>query len=486
MIRDRASAETVDVCVVGAGPAGLVVALTLETLGRSVVLLESGGIRSSRAARELGDGDVEGEPYAGLARTRHRQIGGTPHIWDVVVDGRPAAKYAPLSPRDMASWPLGWQELRPFYVEAQELCGLGPFEYGAEHWSTAERRPFALDGTGLTSGVYQFGHADCFTRTLVDRVRSSDAITLVPSATVVGLDLDHGSRRMGALRIADERGRRDEVKARVVILACGAVENARLLLLSGAEEAHRSPWLGRCFQEHARDFSLVLVPQLPELLARASFYDLHRQDGVTIGGRLALREDAMERFRLPNASMTLVPRWRSGRGRSLLDSLLRGLGRKPQGRYGWSRMGASACDSFQVIMNLEHRPRPENRIELGDRKDRFGNPLPRLVLRWSEEEQAELERLRELLGDWFRGAKLGRLLPSRGQRPDLSAHHHAGTTRMAAEAGDGVVDPDGLVFGCENLYLAGASVFPSAGFANPTLTIVALALRLARQVATRL
>jgi choline dehydrogenase-like flavoprotein len=139
-------------------------------------------------------------------------------------------------------------------------------------------------------------------------------------------------------------------------------------------------------------------------------------------------------------------------------------------------------DAFQIVMNLEQQPQRSNRIELSDRSDRFGNVLPRLVLNWTEEEQARLERLRRLIGEWVAAAKLGRLLRVPGHRPDLNAHHHAGTTRMARQPADGVVDPDGLVFGFENLYIAGASVFPSAGFANPTLTIVALVLRLARQV----
>jgi choline dehydrogenase-like flavoprotein len=134
------------------------------------------------------------------------------------------------------------------------------------------------------------------------------------------------------------------------------------------------------------------------------------------------------------------------------------------------------------VLNLEQRPKESNRVLLGGRADRFGTPLPRLELAWSEEEQRELERLRELLARWFREAQLGRLSVTPGRPPDLNAHHHAGTTRMAGEPQDGVVDPQGRVFGFDNLYVTGASVFPRAGFANPTLTVVALALRLARHL----
>lgn len=487
MIQGSELREGSDVCVVGAGPAGLTLARMLGVAGRRVCLIESGGFHDSRLAQQLNDGDLEGEPYAGLQSTRHRQVGGTTNTWNVVVRGRSGAKYVPLSPRDLADWPIDWRELEPYYAQAQERCGLGPLEYGAERWATKARQPFSLDGTGLTSGVYQFGHADQFTRRMVEEIRGSRTVTTLPSVTVVGLSAERG--RVRGVRAIGEDGRPLEVEAAVVILACGAVENARLLLLQSGGEPSPSPWLGRGFMEHARDFSMTLVPESPDLFARASFYDLHAADsGWLIGGHLRVTDEARERHRLPQAAMTLVPRARTGTGRKITDSLLRVIGVKSRGRYGWSdvRSPEKAFDAFQIVMNLEQRPQPSNRVELSRRSDRLGNPLPRLVLRWTEEEQAELERLRERIAEWMRAARLGRLLTAPGRRPDLNAHHHAGTTRMSRAPEDGVVDPSGLVFGFENLYLAGASVFPTAGFANPTLTIVALALRLARHVDDRL
>lgn len=105
--------------------------------------------------------------------------------------------------------------------------------------------------------------------------------------------------------------------------------------------------------------------------------------------------------------------------------------------------------------------------------------------RWREPEQRGLERLRERIVTAFQAAGLGRVTLDAGRRPDPNAHHHAGTTRMHADPRQDVVDPESKVHGTENLFVAGASVFPSAGFANPTLTIVALALRLADRLASR-
>ena len=479
------TSQSTEVCVVGAGPAGIVTALALGSAGRRVVLLESGGVRSSTRAQGLNKGDHEGEPYNGLAATRHRQIGGTANVWNVPLPGEAGvgAKYVPLTPRDLAAWPIGWNELEPHYRRAQALCALGPLEYGADYWARAGRRPFRLEGTGLTSGVYQFGSAKQFTTDLPSRLREIEAVALVPSTTVVELDVDRARRRACGVRAIADNGQRVEVRAQIVILACGAVENARLLLIAGLGGEGGSEWLGRGFMEHARDFSLLMIPDSPGLFAEASFYDQHTADGdLQIGGRLTLTDDALDSFRLPNAAMTLVPRRHSMRHR-LVRRMLRPFG-WTGGRYGWSRVRspATAFDAFEIVLNLEQRPHRWNRIELGSRRDRFGYPLPRLVLAWTDEEQQTLERLRDCLGEWFRKARLGRLQVTKGRRPDLNAHHHAGTTRMAPDAREGVVDPQGRLFGLENLYLAGASIFPTAGYANPTLTIVATSLRLASHV----
>jgi choline dehydrogenase-like flavoprotein len=473
-----------DVCIVGAGPAGLTLALALAGCGRKVLLLETGGIEPSHEIQTLNDGDVQCAGYAGLQSTRRRGLGGTARAWDVTVGGGPGAKYVPLGARDMAGWPFAWSELHPYYVQAQDVCGLGPFEYDAAPWATGARRPFRLENTGLTSAIYQFGRGDRFTRILIDRVAAHESITLA-TGTAVGFSREAAAAIRG-VRVMSWEGQAFEVRARAMVLACGAVENARLLLLEARESGRGSPWLGCCFMEHARDFSLVLTPESPELFAASAFYDLHAAGPeFWVGWRLTLTDSAMEEFALPNASLTLVPRRHRSAARELLDPLLRvaGLARAPV-RYGWShaRSPSRVFDVFLLVLNLEQRPKESNRVLLGGRADRFGTPLPRLELAWSEEEQRELERLRELLARWFREAQLGRLSVTPGRPPDLNAHHHAGTTRMAGEPQDGVVDPQGRVFGFDNLYVTGASVFPRAGFANPTLTVVALALRLARHL----
>jgi choline dehydrogenase-like flavoprotein len=136
-------------------------------------------------------------------------------------------------------------------------------------------------------------------------------------------------------------------------------------------------------------------------------------------------------------------------------------------------------DAFRLLMNLEQQPDPENRITLSAERDALGVPRARLHWSWGAHAQTTLDTVRSIVISELESAALGKVELIGSRTPDPNAHHHAGTTRMARDPHFGVVDSDSLVHGVDNLYVAGASVFPTAGYANPTLTIVALATRLA-------
>ncbi|MGQ0702621.1 MAG: GMC oxidoreductase [Gemmatimonadales bacterium] len=485
-IRHPTSLEA-DVCIVGSGPAGLTLAGALDDL--DVVVLESGGIRPEPWTLALNEARTIGSPYAGLGQTRHRQTGGAAQMWNTPIAGAVGAKYVPLDPWDLeahpeAIWPFDYSELVPWYRRAQEVCALGPFEYDAAYWSTPERPCLDLPDW-LVTRIYQAGPARRFTDDYLGALRLTRKARLIDHATATGLEFAPLGRTVQAVQVLTPDRHELTVRARAIILAGGAVENTRLLLLSDWED--RSGWLGRGFMEHPRDSGLTLIPHSPEFARQAGFYDLHRaRDGTVIGGRIAISGRAILEEPVPNASVSLFPRWKDSPKtlRERLTTRLFGRPETPAGGYGWwERLaGTPPPDFFQLLVNLEQRPHPENRIVLATERDPLGTPRVELHWRWREEEQRELERLRERIATGLEQAGWGRVTIQRGTQPDPNAHHHAGTTRMHADPGHGVVDPDGRVQGTKNLYVAGASVFPSAGFANPVLTIVALALRLAAAV----
>jgi len=499
--------ETIEaeVCIVGSGPAGLVVAAALADRGHHVVLLESGARLMEATAQALNAGECEGDPYAGLMATRQRQLGGTMGAWNTPTPAGPGAKYTPLDPWDLtprwaaapAGWPISHTELSSYYERAQALCGLGAFAYDAASWSAPGRRPLR-DAGGLTSRIYQFGSRDALMEPLRTAIERAPNARLLTHATVVQLAV----RDTGVgLTVATATGGRFHVAAVRTVLAAGAVENARLLLVaqaSGAGVEDVSGWLGRGFMEHPRDRTLTITPPARQAYRSLHFYDAHlSRHGGLLAGRLGLSADAMRDTagtggepRLLNASATLLPQVRAdvARARRVIGGLglLRGLERYlPAGGYGWSNRRAPGFvyDGIEVLLNLEQPPRPENAILLGSRRDAHGVPLPVLRWRWHPEDHARLVRLRLVVARALEDAGVGRVRVSPDVPPDPNAHHHAGTTRMHPDPQHGVVDADGRVHGAPALFVVGASTFPTAGFANPTLTIVAMALRLADTLA---
>lgn len=486
-----------DICVVGAGPAGLSIALELDGCGADVLVIESGGTGDELWIQELNHGHVTGDSYAGLRATRHRGLGGTVNLWNTEVGGGAGAKYAPLDLRDLdpspedvplPGWTLDYATLERYYRRAQTLCGLGPFSYEASDWESPGRAAWRLpSNSALTSSVYQFGPGRLFTADYVKVLRNSSNVRLCHHATLVSLASGpHGGEFQAKVKVTTADATIG-VHARLLVLAAGAIENARLLLVSantaGSRLGKSGKWAGRCFMEHPRDKGLILSHRSPEFVREARFYDAYTgPDGVTTCGRLTLQSTARA---LPNLSVSLVP---DEPAHGLFSRFLHraGMGRKRLG-YGWSRLPDSdeRLARFRLLINLEQRPRPENRVVLSATRDIYGVPRAELHWRWNEAEQSQLETARRLIAADLEAAGLGTIELRRPSRPDPNAHHHAGTTRMAVDDRWGVVDNDCRVHGTENLYVAGASVFPTAGSANPTLTIVALAIRLADHLRQR-
>jgi choline dehydrogenase-like flavoprotein len=490
-------AET-EFCIVGAGPAGLVLANVLGQAGREVVVLESGFAAPVESVQALNRGRILGDPYADLRTVRRRQLGGTVNTWNTEVGGHPAAKYVPLDPIDLEArapaglpgWPIEYAELVPWYEAAQRVCRLGPFEYGAARWrQEGDGDGLRFDpGSGLAARVYQLGSANAVSGALVEALHGRRSVAIECGVTAAQLRIDGAGERADAVTVRDSRsGEPRALRAEKIVLAGGAIENARLLLASGGP-CDRSGRVGRYFMEHPRDYSMLWRPSEPAVLRELGFFDQHEAEGgVTILGRLAFDEAVLRERGLPNASVTLLPQFRSRTGiwRRLASRVGLASGAwYPRGGAGWAgRHSQEDLSGIQLLLNLEQAPHPENSVTLPPRGAERREGSIRLDWRWRPEDQQRLETLRRIVASAFEGSGLGPIEIDPRARPDPNAHHHAGTTRMSDDPAHGVVDRHGRVHGLENVYCAGASVFPSAGFANPTLTIVALALRLGAHLA---
>ena len=502
-----------DVAIIGAGPAGLSLAEELRESGLEVLVLEAGGREPAQAA-EAGEQDSELGVYS-LARTRARGLGGSSGIF--LPTGWRAR---PLDPIDLESrgdqdhpgWPIEYSELLPYYERAQRSIGLGPFEYGASYWIEREPVPPVqlVDDTVETS-VFQFAAADVF-RERWRALEPDPSMRVLLHAVVVRIEADPSRTSVERLHVRTLGRQTFFVRARATVLAAGGIDNARLLLASepiGLGNEHDQ--VGRYFMEHLHADTGVFWPRTESDAERLGFYAQHESsDGTSVQGVLGLSESTLRNEGLSNVLVRLhsVPHAWATRGGRSASEVLRRLRQRRWPEYLSAHVGHSARDWSSIGSRLwrklsrrsppdraavlaiesEQVPYSESRVVLGRRVDDFGLRIPELRWRTRNIDLRSIRRTQELLDAALRRQGLGRIDEFLGDESPPAriggGAHHMGTTRMHTAAEHGVVDPNCRVFGFDDLFVAGSSVFPTSGGSNPTLTIVALAIRLAEHLRT--
>lgn len=521
-----------DVCIVGAGAAGIALARELSGHRAKVALLESGGLEFDVDTQGLAAGENAGFPYYDLDAIRLRYFGGTTNHWAGACRPLDELDFAPRPWVPGSGWPFPKAELDPYYERAHEVCRLAPYDYDPSAWETPDNPTLSLPGAPLKTALHQ-SNPIRFGELYREEIRRAPNIRTYLHASVVELEAAPSGGSIGRVRAATLRGNRLHVRARAYILATGAIENARLLLASnGARPSgpgNENGLVGRYFMEHLSVPVALLLPSRPDL--PLGFYrggGRYRTGGApdVIGnGFLVPRDEVLQEEGILNCRAFLGPVSLS-RGEEFryvspgvisTEAIVRSLkaGRRPDDllphlarliadmddvavfAYRYLRQ-ADEEQGYYITLHIEQAPDPESRVELASEQDRFGMPRARLVWRFGDLERHTLHRMVRLLAGALGAAGHGRIraVPGdleidrgpfgRGADPGpdwppgvRGAWHQMGTTRMHPDPGRGVVDADCRVHGLSNLFMAGSSVFPACGYTNPTLTIVALALRLA-------
>jgi choline dehydrogenase-like flavoprotein len=324
------------------------------------------------------------------------------------------------------------------------------------------------------------------------------------------------------MRAQSLTGRTLEVAARVFVLAAGGLENPRLLLAaSAAGLGNDHDFVGRFFMEHPHARGGRVTSAKAWALLKAFGRQRHC-DGQIFAALIAAGAPAQAKAHMLNSSLTVAARQPAGAvqflpmrayerakreiaptraGRALWMNAKRAaswLQRKADPLRPWLLHRAGRLE-LALLVRAEQAPHPDSRVTLSDKKDALGVPQLKLDWRLSALDIHSVESLVGLVGAEFRRAGLGEVTKAEwlgaaerawSSDPLISAHpiggyHHLGTTRMADDPRRGVTDSFGQVHGIENLYVAGSSLFPTSGWANPTLTIVALALRTGDHIAQR-
>lgn len=521
-----------DVVIIGTGPAGVTLATELVGSGLTVAALESGGTRT-RSSTDLLRATVS-EGIEIKEHSRERVFGGTSTTW--------AGLSRPLTPANFNgenggdAWPIVYTDLEPYYQAASDRYGFPDLEAFADE-SFADVRDqgdFAPDWEALAERVYLAPRkAPNFAKTHGDTFTGADTDAIL-GATAVCLETDSNGR-VTSIRYRDPEGRHRDIACGRVVLACGGIENARLLLASDQSgsgalgDTHQQ--VGRYLMNHPKnpsgevvfDSPVREVPHLFGCMVRgqAGYCGLHLRDGSGLLDSYVRFEpvfpwtdrEGLEAFltvaKQSSRLLDLFAKRQHGKVASLRDYSETGDESDIQNARkrwrDWASLGlAMAKDSPWIASYLYYRlrsgasppvtrvrvrnfmemePSPDNRVSLSTSLDEHGEPLAHVVHSCGPLDQRSMAAVHQALSDEIARLGVGRLseplLEGDPWRINRDASHHMGTTRMGLDPKISVVNADCRLHGVTNAYVAGSSVFTTSGSANPTFTIVALAIRLA-------
>lgn len=469
-----------DLCIVGSGPASLTIVRKFLGTQTKVVVLESGGGEDYEFASDLNKGVVwsdvdrgylayEVPDGSGLELSRYRDFGGTMNIW--------TGRIRPLAPSDFlkkngvdTGWPIAYDDLTPYYTRALHDFGASDDEVG--DGPSTQVFPVDVSASPNLEIKRWVNVSRNFAVDMYDEVDRSENVHVFLGCTATNIVCasENGSEHVQAIVAKTASGSEVKVSARRYVLACGGIENARLLLLSRGEAdspepapAGRNDWVGRCFMEHLRMPPAVVAFKDRRGLPLQAYFPLGEQDGT------------QNFFLGPSQNYILE-------------------GNRLNGEIGFEEElgGCEPWRVMKVMCEYEQRPYRESRVTLSDERDGLGQRRTKLDWYVGAEDKADLKAMmvelakaiyadsgghvrfeeQMVTGDFYQWSSFG--------------SHHMGTTRMSPTPETGVVDADCRVHECDNLYIAGSSVFPSGGASNPTLTIVALSHRLADKLAGEL
>ena len=511
LLEDSPDPELIaDVCIVGAGAAGIVLAVELARQGKTVTLLEGGGrlVEEESQSPYLGRTDVLN--HRGLHEGRVRALGGTTHLWGGQILELDELDFVIRPWVSESGWPFAKAELLPFYRRALALEGLArAVQQDDQVWAkVGEKRPTFID---VEAYVSRWCPEPNFARLHGKLLTQETRVNIWLHANAVALEME--GHAVSHVKCTTLRGNAATFKAREYCFCLGAIESSRFFLQPRAGEL---PWnesglLGKHFQDHIDCDAAVIHPR-----SAARFHEAF--DAVFVGGykynpKLKLTAAAQEGHGILNAGATFYSAGADGALTSTLKQtakhMLRGqfseitvedtwrlvrhsgIMARQAFRMGVQHRGYHATDAvLKMRVHCEQKPDSASAILLADERDELG--MLRTKLSWCIAEQ-ELATIRSFVAVAQSALDpLATLTP----HPDLAdnsfiaccqdSFHHMGGMRMHPSPRCGIVDPSLRLHHVHNAYVCSSAVFPTSGFSNPTHTLLALAIRLADHLARRI
>jgi choline dehydrogenase-like flavoprotein len=486
-----------DICIVGAGAAGISMALEWMNSPYKVILLEGGGFEYDEQVQELYAGKTTGQHYFPLKSIRLHYFGGTTGHWAGYCSTFDAIDFKKREWMPHSGWPIQLKDIEPFYSRAQKNVELEPYEYDLSFWEKKDPllKPLPLDENKVRSKMWQFSPPTRFGTKYKDTIVNAKNIHLYTYANVVDIETNENVSNVKQVTVKNYAGKQHKVRAKYFIIACCAIQNARILLSANKQASkglgNNYDNVGRYFMEHLEIKSSDLWLADP---ADVKLYMI--EFGVTKArAELAISERAQFEHKILNGTTSFTPLelaqnrpafievWTDEK--DAMEKTIKKLGKRNE-KSGVINM-PKGFKAYQLFTRMEQAPNPSSRITLDTEKDSLG--MPRAILNWelTSLEKNSLRKINEIIGEEVGRASIGRvrLYDYLEEEKDATwpsftggGWHHMGTTRMSDDPKQGVVDVNCKVHGIDNLYMAGSSNYVTAGAVNPTLTLIALTIRL--------
>jgi len=505
-----------DICILGGGIAGIVLANELLSTNKNIILLESGSEQYDDKTQGLYEAESTPSIFPNPRASRLRFLGGSSNHWENSTE-----RFSPIDfkKRDWISdsgWPLTYGELEPYYTKAEEYAKVDKGGYQFEFWKEKFNSTDIFSKSTLFSSTVSKSslYPTQFYREYGDNLARAKNIKIITNANVVNLKYNTETQVVNSAIFRTFKDEQHQVDANTFIMCFGGIENARMLLTFNEKYKNKLgneyDNVGRYFMEHPTVRAAHFLPLQENKLDK--IYEGTIDDELYITARASLSEAAQMAHRTNNLRMYFTKRSKielsAGISSSHIISNSIKNSETPEEFGGHllniikdidhiaeaflrKELDTSFFDSthefggYQIISMIEQTPDRNNRVQLGKEKDSLGIKKVKIDFRVTETDKEKTWTTLELLAKDPSIQSIGRvrLLKDRDSRIWTSqlgfGQHHMGTTKMSDNVKSGVVDPSLKVFGTKNFYISGSSVFPTGGHVPPTLTIIAVTIRLA-------
>ncbi|MGB4842851.1 MAG: GMC family oxidoreductase [Ferruginibacter sp.] len=496
---DNQSVIEGDICIIGAGAAGISIALEFENTASKIILLEGGGFNYDDRVQELYNGKLTGHPYYPMKASRLHYFGGSTGHWGGMCSTFDDIDFVKRDWVENSGWPIKREDIAAHYPKACSILDLGPCEWDKEYWlkKNPDFHSLSLDDKVIWTKMWQFSPPTRFGSKYKDAIVNAKNIHLYTYANVVDINATENINSIQQVTVKNYEGKEHTVKAKHFILACSSMQNARVLLACNKQApaglGNDNDIVGRYFMEHAEiktgelwldetdKLKLYSMDQFTKVRAELAISPQKQKELQVLNGSVSLMPLEMSKKTIPSVKL-----WSNDDPRKSLDTFKK-YSTLDKRNFVQRMFSKSIYQSYGLFTRAEQLPNPSSRVVLSNEKDELG--VPRANLHWalSPIDKKTVLTINKLLGQQVGAAGIGRvklydfLLDGDEQLPDYTSGgwHHLGTTRMSDNPKEGVVDANCKVHGIDNLYVAGASCYPTGGAVNPTLTVVAISLRLA-------